>query len=419
MPQETAPMAVGEPPVPYFFGPTLADIDSDPRTSRKGHAIPKSVSDASTEPYVPKSVSDVDHLDDPAKRKFDNLWVNGEYLMWWFKDATAPPLVTSGGNGIIGANGTTVVLDKLNFDDDFRSGARFSAGYRFSEYPHLAIEANYFFIEDRTGHKDFSSTGSPVLARPFLNAVTGSEDAGLIASPLTGSGRTDIAIRTDLWGAETNLAIGNFAYDKGYFHWLVGFRYLNLTDDLAMSDQFTASASVPVFGGSRIEDTDLFRAHNQFYGGQVGAQFGFQWCRLTLDVRGQVALGTNSENVTIEGNTLINSPTGAVSSFVGGRYALPTNIGSHDREILTFVPQGMFNVGFAFTPWMRAYAGYSFLYIQDVSRAGNAIDRVINISQVPTAVGPGPLAGPARPAFAFHETDFWAQGINVGLEFRY
>jgi hypothetical protein len=419
-PQGMMPMGADGPPVPYYYGPTLADIDPAPHTANKKHHVPKSVKDAEiAADYVPKSVTAVDHVDDPPERMYDRFWVNGEYLMWWFKNATAPPLVTSGGSGIIGANGTTVALDKLDFDDDFRNGARFGGGYHFKECPHLGIEGSYFFITDRTANKDFSSNGSPVLARPFLNAVTGSEDAGLIASPLTGSGRTEIAISTSLWGAETNLAIGDLGNEKAHFRWLVGFRYLDLSDDLRMSDQFTASASVPVFGGSHIEDTDLFRARNQFYGGQIGAECGFKWCRLTMDLRGQIALGTNSESVAIDGSTVINSPTGGTSSFVGGRFALPTNIGSHNREILTIVPQGMFNVGFAFTPWMRAYAGYTFLYIQDVSRAGNAIDRTINISQVPTAVGPGSLVGPARPAFSFHETDFWAQGVNFGLEFRY
>jgi hypothetical protein len=27
--------------------------------------------------------------------------------------------------------------------------------------------------------------------------------------------------------------------------------------------------------------------------------------------------------------------------------------------------------------------------------------------------------GPARPAFGFRETDFWAHGVNFGLEFKY
>ena len=39
----------------------------------------------------------------------------------------------------------------------------------------------------------------------------------------------------------------------------------------------------------------------------------------------------------------------------------------------------------------------------------------MNASQFP----PGTLSGAARPNFVFHTTDFWAQGLNVGLEYRF
>jgi hypothetical protein len=48
--------------------------------------------------------------------------------------------------------------------------------------------------------------------------------------------------------------------------------------------------------------------------------------------------------------------------------------------------------------------------------AGRAIDRNINLTQVP-----GPLVGaavPAGPTFA-NTTDYWAQGLNLSLEFAY
>jgi len=32
---------------------------------------------------------------------------------------------------------------------------------------------------------------------------------------------------------------------------------------------------------------------------------------------------------------------------------------------------------------------------------------------------PGVPTVPARPAFVFRGSDFWAHGANVGLEFRY
>jgi hypothetical protein len=34
-------------------------------------------------------------------------------------------------------------------------------------------------------------------------------------------------------------------------------------------------------------------------------------------------------------------------------------------------------------------------------------------------VPPTPLQGPAQPSFKFNSSDFWAQGINAGLTFRF
>jgi len=49
-------------------------------------------------------------------------------------------------------------------------------------------------------------------------------------------------------------------------------------------------------------------------------------------------------------------------------------------------------------------------------RAGNQIDLVVNPNLVPPPIAP---LDPLRPAFQFHGSDFWAQGMNLGLEFRF
>jgi hypothetical protein len=54
-----------------------------------------------------------------------------------------------------------------------------------------------------------------------------------------------------------------------------------------------------------------------------------------------------------------------------------------------------------------------------VARPGDQIDRTVNPSQVPDVGGPRPLSGPARPLPTFQTADFWTQGINFGLEFRF
>jgi hypothetical protein len=59
--------------------------------------------------------------------------------------------------------------------------------------------------------------------------------------------------------------------------------------------------------------------------------------------------------------------------------------------------------------------------VNKVARPGNQIDRVINPTGRPAITGepPAPLTGPARPAFKFNNSDFWAQGLNVGLSFSF
>jgi hypothetical protein len=65
------------------------------------------------------------------------------------------------------------------------------------------------------------------------------------------------------------------------------------------------------------------------------------------------------------------------------------------------------------------FAGYTFLYLSNTMRAGDLIDRNVNLTQTPTPTGASNLIGPARPAFPNKDSDFWAQGVNFGLQFSY
>jgi hypothetical protein len=77
-------------------------------------------------------------------------------------------------------------------------------------------------------------------------------------------------------------------------------------------------------------------------------------------------------------------------------------------------------VRYDLTPRWQAFVGYDCLYWNQVVRPGNQIDRNVNTSQNVLYSGTGGvLAGPAAPAPLFNRTDFWAQGVNFGIEFRY
>ena len=130
---------------------------------------------------------------------------------------------------------------------------------------------------------------------------------------------------------------------------------------------------------------------------------------------GGVAMGSTHQEVSINGSTTI-APAAPVR---GGLLALPSNIGNYSRDKFTVVPQIGLNVGRQLNNNLRAYVGYNFIYWSSVVRPGDQIDPVINTTQLPDKNGPNPLVGPARPAFTFHDTSFWAQGISFGLAYSF
>jgi hypothetical protein len=68
---------------------------------------------------------------------------------------------------------------------------------------------------------------------------------------------------------------------------------------------------------------------------------------------------------------------------------------------------------------VRAMVGYNFLYWSSVVRASDQVNRIVNPTQVPSSQAFGVAVGPAQPRSDLRSTDFWAQGLNFGLEFRY
>ena len=80
------------------------------------------------------------------------------------------------------------------------------------------------------------------------------------------------------------------------------------------------------------------------------------------------------------------------------------------------VPELGVRAGVQVTEHARVFVGYNFLYMSNVVRAGDQIDLRVN----PNQLAPNnSLGGPALPAFTPKTTDFWAQGISLGLELRY
>jgi hypothetical protein len=385
-------------------------------------------------------------------------WLGAEYLLWWTKRSPEPvPLVTSHASGALavpgtpppgalGGPGTSVVMGGSPIDLGTGNGGRFTAGCWLDCDRCLGIEAGYFFLADRTVTRSVGTSGLPgssSLGVPFFDVsglISGTGAPGeAVSSPAgPGEGRPSLAgffgmaTSSELQGAEFN-GVRTLCED-GHLRveGLAGFRWIQLKENLTFSTARSVLPGAPAALAGGFSDTiDTFGTRNDFFGGQVGGRAEYAWGRLTARAAAKVALGVTHEVAAINGANVTNlfalDATGPTVIVPGGAFAQPGNIGRHTRDQFAVVPQVDLGAGFDLTRRMRLTAGYSLLYLSDMARPGDQIDRDLNptltgLSVAQRAAGvplAPPAVGPAAPAFSFHGSSYWAQGLSLGLEFRY
>jgi hypothetical protein len=161
---------------------------------------------------------------------------------------------------------------------------------------------------------------------------------------------------------------------------------------------------------------DAFNTTNQFNGVDLGMAMNWRRGRWTTDLQSRVAFGNTHSRVAIAGSTQINGGAGP-QTFTGGLLAQRTNIGTYETDFFSVVPEIGISVGYDLTPNIRVLVGYSLIYWSRVARAGDQIDLDVNPNLLPPEAVP--FTGPLRPRFSFVETDFWAYGLNAGIEARF
>lgn len=341
------------------------------------------------------------------------LYGNAEYLMWWLKSGNAPALVTQGspaGGGAIGAPGTTVLFGGAGTTaQNTFAGGRYTLGWWCDPAQEHAIEGSFFYLGQE--HQQFATgpVGAGVLARPFFSLNTLTEVSKIVAAPGVANGGVAIDAPSRLWGTELNWRWNVSREEMTRLDFLVGARYLNLQEGIHIAD-----VTVPVVGTSLLT-SDRFDTENRFAGAQVGLQWECRGSRWSFDVRSKLALGSTQRTVTIQG-----SQFGGGALLPGGLLALPSNTGQFQQERFSVVPELGFNIGYQCTDNLRFYVGYTLIYWNNVLRPGDQIDRFIDTTQIPNSPQPGvPPAGKFRPTVPLKGTDFFAQGMNFGMEYRY
>jgi hypothetical protein len=357
------------------------------------------------------------------------LWVQGEYILWWVEGFRTPALVTTSpvgtpqaDAGILGLPTTDVLFGDRRLADQHRHGVRLTVGAWFNEPETTGIQVAGFWLYP--DHHNFAATSAdfPILARPFFNLEPGFEgpDAELVAFPGLFEGQISVRGESSLYGGEAMLRQNMCGTCYCRVDGLLGARYTRLDESLVISDTRTVvgpGAGVAI--GTVFEESDVFDAVNQFYGGQLGVVAECRAYGFSIEGTLKLALGVNHSRVRIDGSSTATIPVGGGPPIVvntpAGLLAQSTNIGTYTRDTFAVIPEVGVTIGYNITPRLKLTGGYTFFYWTDTLRPGDQIDTNLNLSQL----APGGLVGAPRPLFPGTIDNVWVQGVSAGLEFDF
>lgn len=394
----------------------------------------------------------------------EQWWLENDYLLWTTKKADLlVPLVTSASledplPGALGQPGTKILLGNKNIDKRWRNGFRVALGGWTGSCQRLGMEVSFLMLPKTSHQQSIHTSGEPGslnVAVPIydvtglwgLNGVPG-ETVFILPGPLFGpgfKGRFSLKMSSVLIGSELNALVKLMNGSKFKIDFIGGFRWLQLQESLHFIGKTAALPNAPnAIGFYNFKDS--FITNNNFYGPQIGLKVDYTMYRWCLKGFSKIALGCMNQKVKIEGKSqtsngnlfYMTNNTGN-KILAGGLFSEPTNHGSHHRNEFAAAFETGVNLSYQFSYCFEINVGYNFLWLNQLCRPGEQIDRKINPTQTvlsqasrdSVGIGPdkpvpfgdstsAPLpAGPERPKFRHRSTDFWAQGLSVSLDFKF
>jgi len=352
------------------------------------------------------------------------VWVYAEYLNWWTRNDDTPALL---GSATTRGNITSVSpLWGDSVSDDPRQGFRAGGGF----YPHckmknIGVEANFFSLGNHSDQATFNSTANLVLARPFVDATTGTQTGLILGGGTTGetaqaSFRHDsrlwggnIGLRTRVGGGETcsgcdGGACGNSC--KCCVELLAGYQYYGLNEAQRIRTTQNGGRAAP----TTVDVDEDFETDNSYHGGYLGFAGEYNCGKWFVGFNGRAGVGDVRQISRINGTTTTTVNGVASTTETGQLLALQSNIGRRLDNDFTWASELGVKLGIQPICWLRGWIGYDFLYIHNVNRPGGIIDPVVNRDQL-AGFGANPLA----PNYNPRRDAFWAHGLNAGVELKF
>ena len=338
-------------------------------------------------------------------------WHSGEVLLWWPKAQHVPPLLSGNrfGSPTLDGPNTVLLLGGSDTHPAQSTGGRFALGWALDPAQRTGMEIAYLFTGTQTSHARVGPSRWN-LGRPIINPNTGAEEVIPVNSPsMPGTFQAWASTRIQSWGVTglTNLYSGANLRVNG----LAGYRYFMVNEGLRF-EQYSEFQGIDT--SYRTRSADQIDAHNRFHGGELGLRTELNRGPFSVQLDTKVSLGRTVEVVRVSGQTVVVSEGfggTATEWFPGGVLGQPSNSGRTAHSHFAVLPEGGLKLGYQLGERARFTVGYTVIYLSDAVRPGDQIDRAVDLNRV------GGFG--ERPLPLFIRSDYWVQGVTLGLDWRY
>ena len=338
-------------------------------------------------------------------------WHSGELLLLRTKSQYIPPLLMGHRSEvpILGGPNTLLLLGGGSSNPPGSVGAKFTVGWALDAEHKRGLEISYLFTDTQTSHAEIGPSAW-YLGRPVFNPNTGAKDVVPVNTPwMPGRFEAWASTRIQSWGVT---ALANlYAGENVRVHGLAGYRYFMVNEGLRF-EQSTVFRGIDTT--YRSSSADQFDAHNRFHGGELGLRTEWDRGRFSVQLDTKVSLGRTVEVVRISGQTVgVAEGIGGTATqwFPGGVLGQPSNSGRISQANFAVLPEGGLKLGYQLTERARFSVGYTVIYLSDAVRPGDQIDRVVDLDQAGSFI--------ERPLPQFVRSDYWVQGLSLGMDWRY
>lgn len=330
--------------------------------------------------------------------------------MWFPKAQPLPPLLLTAPNftGVPSVNSptSTLLIGNQAIDNPMSTGGRFTWGWSRDQEREVGWEMTYLFTGTRSATAAYEGISQPrTLGRPVFDAFSGQESSYFVSTPFTAGSFTATTVNR-MQGWEVNGVASLGRSESSYFTVLAGYRYFMVHEGVQLQ-QHTTYLNFPGVSDS----VDQFDGHTRFHGGQIGLETGTEWNRFFLGLVAKVGFGRSYQVVKIGGQTNFAYPGGGGTTYPYGTLATTSNTGRIERSSFAVLPEGQLNVGYRFRDRSKFFVGYNVVYLSEAVRPGDQIDRTVTPDFLTPSI--------SRPELRLTSTDFWVQGVVLGLEYKY